>query len=101
MQQPRWTSHVETGFKRVGGYLCPSCSTIGVANAQTIHDRKMTANKRPQACCIPTARMPTTIWVAFKMLKPNHTTVIQNHWENCRRWWLNPINQVSSVAGVA
>ena len=50
---------------------------MGVVSGHTIHEANTVRNSRDHACCMPTARMPATIWVAFTSAKPSQSKAIQ------------------------
>src|SRR5215831_7308169 len=60
----------------VGGQRCASDSTKGVAQAHTTHDSSHEKNNAVQWWCMPTTRMPATIWVALTRPRPSQTSEI-------------------------
>src|SRR5579864_2705041 len=74
--------HVVAWRHCVGGKRRPRRKISGVARAQTSQEAKTVKNRRDQRCCMPTARMPATICVAFTRAKATQRSAIQR--QGCR-----------------
>src|SRR5580658_8863238 len=71
-QAPRWTGQ----NLHLGNFL-PSERTRGVAQAHTSQETALTKKRAAQLCCIPTARIPTTICVPLTRPMQSQNRAIQ------------------------
>src|ERR1700688_2726049 len=76
-QVARWTAQNLQSRARVTGNLRPSARTRGVAQAHTSQAKAQTKKSAVQLCCIPTARIPTTICVPLTRPRQSHINAIQ------------------------
>src|ERR1700685_331481 len=85
--------HVEIRFHRAEGYRCPHRTTTGVASPHGSHENSNVKNRRTQAWCMPSARIPKTVCVASTNPTHDQMAAIHNHRGGSDRGQINSITR--------
>src|SRR5437763_14489161 len=80
----KWMAQVRNGRNCTGGKRCASRTMSGVAKAHGTQPSTTARNRSPHAWCMPSARMPNTVWVASKSAIADQMTALQNHDDRVR-----------------